>query len=503
MIEPVAIPRELPDLGSVAEVGNGPLDDDAEIARLAALPLPDYDRQRATSAKALGTRASTLDRLVKLERDNTREGSGTSKQGREIRLPEPEPWPERVDGAALLSEMARAIRSHVVTTAEAADAIALWAVHTYFMDVNSISPRLAITSPEKGCGKTTLLDVLYRLVFRPLLASNISASSTFRVVEAVQPCLLIDEADTFLVENEELRGVLNSGHRRGGSVIRCVGDDNTPRQFSPWAAAAIAMIGKLPSTLEDRSIAIELHRRLPDEPLQEFEYDNTPHLNRLARMAARWANDNRIAVRAVRPDSGSLYNRQRDNWKPLMAVAAVAGGEQPGRAMKAALATTPSGGDQSRGVALLSDIRTALVERNSDRATSQAIIDAVVGMEGRPWAEFRSGKPITANTLARALSPFKISPTTLRPERGEKPAKGYYLKQFEDAFHRYLPQQGDFNRNNVTSLAAQGFAADQQPLQPDRPLRLETPKNLRDSAGCNGVTVEIPPLADGEEEIEL
>jgi hypothetical protein len=448
-------------------------------------------------------RASVLDRLVEQERGKNGRRMGAPKQGREIQLPEPEPWSEHVDGAALLSEMARAIRSHVVTTTEAADAIALWAIHTYFMDVNTISPRLAITSPEKGCGKTTLLDVLSRLVFRPLLASSITASSTFRVVEAMQPCLLIDEADTFLVENEELRGVLNSGHRRGGSVIRCVGDDNTPREFSPWAAAAIAMIGKLPSTLEDRSVAIELHRRLPDEPLREFEYDNTPHLNRLARMAARWADDNRIAVRAVRPDSGSLYNRQRENWKPLMAIAAVAGGEWPGRAMKAALATTPSGGDQSRGVALLSDIRTVLVERNSDRATSQAIVDALVAMEGRPWAEFRNGKPITANTLARALWPFKISPTTLRPERGEKPAKGYYVKQFEDAFHRYLPQQGESIRNNVTSLAAQGFAADQQPLQPNRPLRLETPENLRDSAGCNGVTVEIPPLADGEEEIEL
>jgi hypothetical protein len=263
------------------------------------------------------------------------------------------------------------------------------------------------------------------------------------------------------------------------------------------------MIGKLRSTLEDRSVAIELHRRLPDEPLCEFEYDNTPHLDRLARMSARWANDHRIAVRAARPDSGGLYNRQRDNWKPLMAVAAVAGGEWPSRAMRAALATTPSDGDQSRSVALLSDIRGIFVERNSDRATSQAIVEALVAMEDRPWAEFRSGKQITANSLARTLHPFKIAPTTLRAERGEKPTKGYYLKQFEDAFHRYLPQQGETNRNTVTSLAAQGFAADQQPLQPNPPLRLDIPENPKESAGCNGVTFGIPPLADGEEEIEL
>jgi hypothetical protein len=50
-------------------------------------------------------------------------------------------------------------------------------------------------------------------------------------------------------------------------------------------------------------------------------------------------------------------------------------------------------------------------------------------------AEFRSGKSITAKGLARALSPFKITPTT-------QPAKGYYLKDFEDALRRYLPQAG-------------------------------------------------------------
>ena len=64
---------------------------------------------------------------------------------------------------------------------------------------------------------------------------------------------MIDEADTFLAEAEELRGVLNSGHRRTGEVIRDVGDDFEPRRFSTWAPVAIAAIGKIPGTLEDRS----------------------------------------------------------------------------------------------------------------------------------------------------------------------------------------------------------------------------------------------------------
>ena len=135
-----------------------------------------------------------------------------------------------------------------------------------------ITPRLAILSPVLRCGKTTLLDVLAALVYRPLPAANCSASSIFRVVEKHRPCLLIDEADSFLSANEELRGVLNSGHRRGGSVLRNVGDDHEPRAFATYAACAIAMIGQLPGTLADRSVTIGLVRRKADEAVDPFRF---------------------------------------------------------------------------------------------------------------------------------------------------------------------------------------------------------------------------------------
>ena len=131
-------------------------------------------------------------------------------------MPEPEPWPEPVNGAELLGRSAASIRRHVVMSDHAADTAALWGLHTYLLDCFGISPRLAITSPEKGCGKTTLLDVLSRLVTRPLPTANATAAAIFRIVEMQQPTLLIDEADTFLSENGELRGILNSGHRQGG-----------------------------------------------------------------------------------------------------------------------------------------------------------------------------------------------------------------------------------------------------------------------------------------------
>ena len=145
--------------------------------------------------------------------------------------------------------------------------LALWTVHAHAFEASFVTPRLAITSPQKGCGKTTVLDLLSGLVPKPLQAANVTAAAVFRTIEAKRPTLLVDEADTFLAENEELRGVLNSGHTRNGAVIRVVEHegDFEPRQFSTWAPVAIAKIGKLPGTLEDRSIKLEMRRASPGE----------------------------------------------------------------------------------------------------------------------------------------------------------------------------------------------------------------------------------------------
>ncbi|MBX6385490.1 MAG: hypothetical protein IRZ07_21380, partial [Microbispora sp.] len=99
---------------------------------------------------------------------------------------------------------------HVVMSPAAADCTALWIAHTWVYDRFQHSPRLSITSPVKRCGKSTLLDVLRATCHRPLKADNISASGVFRTVEALRPLtLLVDEADSFLGDNEELRGILN------------------------------------------------------------------------------------------------------------------------------------------------------------------------------------------------------------------------------------------------------------------------------------------------------
>src|SRR5262249_5563262 len=156
-----------------------------------------------------------LDRLVQGEREKLGL-AGDELQGHAVVFDEAEPWPSPVDGAQLLNMIASGIRRHVVLHRHACHICALWVVHTYLIKHFRISPKLFIHSPTKQCGKSTLLDVLARLVARPMLSSSISTAAVFRIISMYQPTLLIDELDAFLGENEELRGILNASHRYDG-----------------------------------------------------------------------------------------------------------------------------------------------------------------------------------------------------------------------------------------------------------------------------------------------
>jgi putative DNA primase/helicase len=471
-------------------------DADAEILRLAGLPVLSYGRERKVAGEKLGLSLAWLDKVVNAKKAEIIAGvSGNGEadsggQGRPINLPEPKPWPHPVNGAELLSAITKAILKYMVMEPGAAEAVALWALFTHALDAFGIATRLAITSPRPGCGKTTLLDILARLVLRPLLAANLSSATVFRVVEVARPALLIDEADSFLAGNDELRGVLNSGHRRGGSVLRVVGDALEVREFATFSPAAIAMIGTLPGTLADRSVAISLKRKRSDEVVENFRHDRTDELDRLGRMCARWAADNINQLRAADPEVPSnLFNRAADNWRPLLAIAEAAGDDWPARAREIAARTVDA--DQAKRVGLLADIRDVFEAKEVEEIKSAELAAALVAMEGHPWAEYgRSGKPLSANSLARMLTSDHISPVTIRFDDGL--AKGYRRRQFDDAFARYLPLLPESNRNTVTNGGNPSNFGESQPLQPEACYGSEIAQDPSVSADCYGVTVEKP-----------
>ena len=470
---------------------------DAEIERLSKLNLVAFERERPDAARRLGVRAAILDMLVKGKR-KPEVGNG---QGQPLDLPTPEPWPEPVDGAALLSDMTAAIRKYAVMERGSAEIVALSILHAHALDAFQITPRLAITSPEKRCGKTTALDVVQFLAPRPLSTSNTTAAAIFRTIETVRPTLLIDEADTFLTNNEDIKGVLNSGHRRSlAYVLRLVGDNHEPRQFSTWAPVAIALIGELPDTLQDRSIPIRMRRRLPTEIITQFRADRTDDLKIIAQKAARRANDNLEALRAMDPVMPTaITNRDADNWRPLFAVADAAGGEWLARARAIAETMTDKaeGDDQSLKTMLLEDIRSVFAAKGVGRAPSADLVEALLAMKDRPWPELgKAAKPITQNKLAKLLKDFGIRPDDVWT--GGKPLKGYTIGQFEDAFHRYLPDPLVQAARTLGQQENEGVPGDIKALGVPRPSGSKMPPTPTISSHPSALAVQPAPSWESE-----
>ena len=426
---------------------SGDVELDAELKRLAGLPPALYEHEREPVAEKFKIRKPVLDRLV----DAIRVRESDNRQGHALKLFEPEPWPRAVNGSELLDKLVSTLRRYVIMSEDEAIAVALWILHSYVYDAFMCTPRLCVSSPEKRCGKTTLLDVIGCLVNRPLLTANITSAALFRTVELAQPTVLFDEADNAFGRNGSANGsgndilaVLNSGHRLGGSVTRTVGDDHVPRTFKTHTPVVIALIGKAPGTLDDRSVHVRLRRKHAGEVVERFRMDRTEELLWLARQASRWANDYRSKLSECDPEMPpGLFNRAADNWRPLVAIADTIGGEWAMRARAVAVKSAEAEKDEGRRIMLLTDIRASFETRKVDRLPSDQIVADLTALEGRPWPDFRHGDPINKHQLARLLEHFEIRPKVINFGRDHRTgkdvtARGYLLSMFDDAFARYL-----------------------------------------------------------------
>ena len=437
-------------------------------------------------------------RLVDAALSRSGAGEPATGPGSDLLVGSPEPWPEAVDGAVLVADIETAISTHAVLPEGAAGAMALWIVHTYCLGAAVITPRLAIVSPTKRCGKTTVLKLLGALACKPLAAASLTPAVLYRVVEAYAPTILVDEADTFLPEQDELRGILNAGHDRHSAVVpRCVGDDFEPKVFRVFGAVAIAAIGKLPDTLMDRSVVIEMKRKAPAEKLQKLRRRQREALSAMPRRCARWAADNMKALSEREPElPDDLDDRAADNWEPLLAIADQAAGPWPERARAIALLLSGGRADAAEtgdaGVQLLADVRAVFAGNGIDRSTTKALLSALVDLEGRPWAEWNRGRPISARQLGTLLRRFGIKPGTIRV--GDATPKGYVLSDLVDAFGRYLPV------GSATSATTSELLDKQLELDPPQPPfsdDYETGRNRLDFADVADVAARSPEREPG------
>jgi hypothetical protein len=415
------------------------------------------------------------------------------EQGGEVRLDQPEPWPEPVDGPRVLDAIADTFTRYVALPDHANIALALWIVHCYAFSAFFTSPLLAITSPVKRCGKTLLLIVLGALVPRRLFASNVTPAVLFRTIEKFSPTLLIDEADTFIRDNDELRGVINSGHTRTTAVaIRAVGDDHDPRSFSTWCPKAIALIGKLPGTLADRSIEVHMRRRTAGEQVARLRQDRIEDDCRdIRRQAARWADDHASALQdadaSVPP---ALHDRAADCWRPLLAIADCAGGRWPELARRAALALCDADDDEEITTLLLRDLRSIFSADGEPEAIfTKTLLERLVALDDRPWSEFgRSEKPLSAKKLAGLLKRYDVHPAgTIRI--GGDTEKGYRREAFVDAWSRYVGTSTDLDPSHGNNFNKDGHELPFQSVTlgngRDGSQKVTNPIN---TAGCYAVT---------------
>jgi putative DNA primase/helicase len=331
---------------------------EVEIARLASLSRVDYDRQRKAEAKKLGIKLATLDREVADLRAQQKPAHNF--------LPHwnVEPWPEEVNGAALLDDLRQQFARYVVLPAHADTALALWVLHTWVFGYFDITPYLSITSPTKRCGKTVLMTLLYWLSCRGKKTDSMSRPAIYRSVDGEKPTLVLDEVGWVLDPKDDRQGILCGGFERNGYAEVCEGEGAaiTTRLFSTYCPKAFGLIGKLTATLTDRSIRIPMHRKRRTEKVERLRRRDNDEFAKLRQQCLRWANDNATALAKAPPAADERLNdRALDFWEPLFIIADLAGGKWPKAAREAALTLSGDGEDDSTNISLLRDVHWLFV----------------------------------------------------------------------------------------------------------------------------------------------
>ena len=361
-----------------------------------------------------------------------------------VQLPTPSDFPPNA-GALVLGEVRAALARYVILPDEhAVTGVVLWIAATHALPAWAHAARLVIRAPEKRCGKSRLLDLVEAMCHRPLLTVNASPSAVYRSIGMTQddpPTLLLDEADTVFGpkagENEDLRGLLNAGHQRNRPAIRYDAASRRIETIETFAMAALAGIGAMPDTIEDRALVIRMRRRAPGESVAPYRMRrDAPALDQIRTRLNQWVRAHLDHLGAATPTM-PVEDRAADTWEPLIAVADVAGGYWPEAAREASLVLTDAreaSAQQSIQARLLTDCRKAFAD--ADALPTTVLLDRLREDPEAPWVTY-ANHGLSAMRLGSLLREFDISSRNLRLPTGQ--AKGYQRSDFADAWARYCP----------------------------------------------------------------
>lgn len=351
---------------------------------------------------------------------------------------ETEPASETVTGKQIYQELYTLIDSFMVIDEPYKVAFVLWVIFSYLVDISEIAPIAWITSPEKQCGKSTLLGLFERVVYRPFTANNITQAVLYRVMERYKPCLIVDEIDTSLKDKGELLGIINAGYSRHASQTPRINNDKGGEieAFNAYGAKVFAGIGEMQGTFASRAIRFELRRKHNgDKAVKRLNIKTLPReqTDITKTRIKRWCDDNVQLVQVVDVPLLGINDRDFDNWYILLQIAKVLGVYD--KAVNACLAICGKDKEMGTNEMLLHDIRNIMVRR--DKIKYADLLNLLNDDELLAWRTYNGNSPLATYQLSKKLNAFGIKTKSIR--LGQENHKGYEKSQFVPVFERYLP----------------------------------------------------------------
>jgi 5S rRNA maturation endonuclease (ribonuclease M5) len=379
-----------------------------------------------------GTKRQLLKLVAKTPRFETKD-SDQASEGRAT----------LIAGPNLVKKLELFFKRRVILPRGLALVLAVWVIGSHLFDLFDCFPYICISSPTKRCGKTLLAELIALTAARAKFTVNITEAALFRVIQSFQPTIVIDEAETLRNQRSEraqfLLSLLNAGHRRNGTVIRCVGPNHAPTEFQVFCPKVLLAIGSLPDTFRDRSIVILMRRRRKDEQIQRYRYREVSKRGKWRNaLATAWAEAHRqqVAKRYDRVDLNFLTDREADNWAPLFAIASVA---VPSRleelkqiAIRLGRAKNALDKDDSDVIRLLTDLRNTFGASRLRRVSTEQLLSKLQRLPESQWGD------LTAPRLAKMLKPFGVSSRQLWI--GERNVHGYEIDDLEPVFEAYVEE---------------------------------------------------------------
>ena len=276
-----------------------------------------------------------------------------------------------IDGARLLEQAGLFLLDYAsFPSPAAAVACTLWAAHAVARDASRdliwrASPRLLLTSAEPGSGKSTVLDLLAILCrSRAGRLGTVTAPGLVQLLGQLREPAFPDEVQSTFGNGrraEEVRRIINAGYTRRAAALTGRGAKaSLTNVFGPVAMAGLDSLitdtnGRLTDTLA-RCIIIRMCR--PARRMPELDERGEDRGDAIAAALAGWAASVQGEMRSTAQalaDAAAIGEdgledigdggRVAQIWRPLFAVADVAGGMWPAAAREACFELSAAAGD--------------------------------------------------------------------------------------------------------------------------------------------------------------